>query len=271
MTLAAGELVLLPRGHALVLGSSLDAPAIDFESFVAATADGEIAVINGGGSFCGLGGYFELVPGPAASLLLGSLPPVVHLAAGAGSAGLRWLAERLMAELRVPRPGGRLVAGHLSETLLIEALRLYMAATPQAGVGWLAALADPRLSEALAAIHADPARGWTLAALARVAGMSRSSFAARFASVAGEPAISYLLRWRMHLAADRLGRGAPVGVVARSLGYASESAFGAAFRRATGTSPGAMRARPASPDQAGAGARARRSHTVPPNAAAKPT
>lgn len=235
LPLVAGDFVLLPHGNAVVLGSRADAPRIDLDAFLA-SGDGEITVVGGGGTFSGLGGYFELMPGPA-PLLLGSLPPVVHLDAGADHAGLRWLVERLMGELRRPRPGGRLVAGHLCETLLIEAIRLYMQAGSPLGAGWLAALADARLSRAVAALHADPARSWTLAALARVAGMSRSSFAAAFSASIGEPAIAYLIRWRMHLAADRLGRGVAIGEVAHGLGYASESAFGAAFRRVTGTSP----------------------------------
>jgi AraC-like DNA-binding protein len=73
--------------------------------------------------------------------------------------------------------------------------------------------------------------------------MSRSVFAARFTAAGGEPAMSYLGRWRMLLAADRLGQGVSIGVVARELGYGSESAFGAAFRRITGAPPGQSRAR----------------------------
>jgi len=87
-------------------------------------------------------------------------------------------------------------------------------------------------------MHAEPARKWTLATLARVAGMSRSSFAVRFKDSVGEPAMDYLTRWRMMLAADRLANeGMPIAVVAPTVGYESESAFGAAFKRAFGHSP----------------------------------
>ena len=87
-------------------------------------------------------------------------------------------------------------------------------------------------------MHQEPSRKWTLESLAAVAGMSRSNFSARFTALVGDPAMEYLTRWRMHLAADRLlHRGTPVAVLADTLGYESESAFGAAFKRVMGQSP----------------------------------
>ena len=120
-----------------------------------------------------------------------------------------------MAELRTPQPGGALIAEHLAQTLLIEALRLHISERPAHGTGWLCALADRPLCAAITAMHAEPARRWTLAALAQVAGLSRSSFAARFTATVGEPAMAYLTRWRMMLAADRLASGRmPVSAIA---------------------------------------------------------
>ena len=237
--LTAGDFVLLPHGHGLVLGNRRDAPAIDLDRFFAMD-DGNIATIDGGGACRGLGGYFEL-SGAATEPLLRSLPPVVHLGVGANATGLLWLVERLMAEMRIPRPGGRLIAEHLSQTLLVEALRLHLTTAGGSAGSWLAVLAEPRLAAAVEAMHAEPGRRWTLDVLAKMAGMSRSGFAQRFADVCGEPPGSYLTRWRMLLAADRLSRGEPIATVARSLSYASESAFGAAFRRTTGQSPGRLR------------------------------
>jgi AraC-like DNA-binding protein len=90
----------------------------------------------------------------------------------------------------------------------------------------------------IAAMHGEPGRKWTLQALAQIAGMSRSSFAVRFRATVGEPAMDYLTRWRMMLAADRLANGGmPISVVAPTVGYASESAFGAAFKRVIGEPP----------------------------------
>jgi AraC-like DNA-binding protein len=237
--LAAGDFVLLPQGQGLVMGSRPDAPRVDLERFFT-TASGDTAIFEEGGDCRGLGGYFEMT-GMAADQLLRALPSVVRLGAGADASGLVWLVNRLMAELRTPRPGGRLIAEHLSQTLLVEALRLHLATAAQRTGTWLAALADPQLARAIEAMHADPGGRWTLDALAKISGLSRSGFAQRFSDACGEPAITYLARWRMMLASDRLARGVPTAIVARELGYGSESAFGAAFRRITGMSPGRFR------------------------------
>ena len=90
---------------------------------------------------------------------------------------------------------------------------------------------------ALAAIHREPARRWTVAMLALEVGLSRAGFAARFRQLVGNGPIGYLARWRMLLAGRSLSRGEPVGAIARSLGYESESAFSTAFKRVMGSRP----------------------------------
>ncbi len=235
--LAAGDFVLLPGGQPFRLYSAAGAPPIDAFRFFPSIPAGETAVLNGGGGVSGVGGYFGF-EGMHAELLLGMLPPVVHIRAEASKAALRWSIERLMRELRAPQPGSALIAGHLAQALLIEALRLHLAEHSRHSTGWLFALADRQMGAVITAMHAEPARKWTLAALARVAGMSRSSFAARFKETVGEPAMDYLTRWRMMVASDRLANGGmSIAVVAPTVGYESESAFGAAFKRVIGYSP----------------------------------
>lgn len=170
--------------------------------------------------------------------MLDLLPPLIHIRAGATDGELQWPISRLMRELRSPQPGGALVARHLAQTLLIEALRLHLAEGQAHRVGWLYALGDSRLRHAMTAMHGDPARRWTLDELAKTAGMSRTSFATRFREILGEPAMEYLTRWRMMLAARLLrDQRQSVAAVAPSVGYESESAFGAAFKRVIGQSP----------------------------------
>jgi AraC-like DNA-binding protein len=235
--LDAGDFVLLPGGEAFRLYSAADAPAINAFAFFPTVAAGATAVLNGGGGVAGVGGYFGFA-GMHAEMLLGMLPSVVHIRAEADKAGLRWSIERLMRELREPQPGSALIAEHLAQALLIEALRLHLAEHSHHSTGWLFALADKQMRGVIAAMHAEPGRKWTLAALARVAGLSRSSFAVRFKATVGEPAMDYLTRWRMMVASDRLANGCmPIAVVAPTVGYESESAFGAAFKRVIGTSP----------------------------------
>lgn len=237
MLLAAGDFVLMPGGRGYRLYSKADAPPIDAFRFFPSIPAGETAVLNGGGGLSGVGGYFGF-EGMHAELLLGMLPPVVHIRAEANKAALRGSIERLMYELREPQPGSTLLAEHFAQALLIEALRLHLAEQSHQSTGWLFALADKQMRAVIAAMHAEPGRKWTLETLARVAGMSRSSFAVRFKEKVGEPPMDYLTRWRMIVAADRLANsGMPIAVVAPIVGYESESAFGAAFKRVMGYSP----------------------------------
>jgi len=87
-------------------------------------------------------------------------------------------------------------------------------------------------------MHAQPGTRWTVAKLASAAGLSRSSFAARFEARLGVAPLEYLLQWRMQRARHALRSGtAPIGRLASELGYASESAFGNAFKRFFGRAP----------------------------------
>ena len=245
--LVAGDLVLLSGAKAFRLQSGFDVPAVDASGFFGSFPVGEIRALNGGGACSGIGGYFDL-PGQHAGFLLSLLPPIVHIGAEANGSTLRLSIERMMRELRDPQPGGFLIAGHLAQALLVEALRWHRADRSGNGIGWLFALADRQMLAVLTAMHADPSRRWTLEAMALVAGMSRSSFAARFRTTVGESAMDYLTRWRMMLATDRLvNRGMPISVVAPAVGYSSESAFGAAFKRVIGCSPRRFVARDAGP------------------------
>ncbi len=145
--------------------------------------------------------------------------------------------QRLLSEMRQPQVGGTLVAQQVAYTLLIDALRLHQEQRNQSS-GWFAALTEPQIRTALACMHERPAHAWTLDELARIAGLSRTAFAQNFKRVVGETPIAYLTRWRMTLATHKLReKGQTLGAVALHIGYESQSAFCAAFRRFSGTSP----------------------------------
>ena len=150
---------------------------------------------------------------------------------------------RLIAtETRHPRPGGEAVITRLSDILVIQAIRAWIGTADAAQAGWLGALRDPQIGAALALIHSDPARAWTVAELAGELAMSRSAFAARFTELVGEPVVQYLTRWRMQVATEALREdGATVAELAGALGYRSEAAFARAFKRVVGVAPGAVK------------------------------
>ncbi len=233
----AGDCFLLPLGRPFRLASDLALPPVDFAAVHARPLNGGISVWNGGGDVSGVGGYFGLEENHA-SILLGMLPPIVHIRKEADRMALRWSMERMMAELREPQPGGYLVLQHLAHMMLVQALRAHLAAGIEGGVGWLFALADEQIGPAIHAMHGEPAHPWTLQELADRVGMSRSGFAARFKEAVGATPIDYLTRWRMLLAGERLrDSGESISAIAQSLGYESESAFSTAFKRVMGCSP----------------------------------
>src|ERR1700677_496390 len=234
--LKTGDCFLLPSGRPFRLASDLSLTPIDFRAVLAAARPGAFASINGGGDFI-LGSHF-ILDGAHAGILLGVLPPIVHIHKESDQAALRWSLDRMRQELREGQPGGFLVAQHLAHMMLVQALRIHLAEGSRGGVGWLFALADKQIGAAISAMHGDPARSWTLQELAERIGMSRSTFALKFKATVGTSPMEYMTRWRMLLAGDKLTNSDdPVSVIALSLGYESESAFSTAFKRVMGCSP----------------------------------
>ncbi|ETA51799.1 AraC family transcriptional regulator [Rhodobacteraceae bacterium PD-2] len=170
------------------------------------------------------------------SLLVSLLPDIVHVH---GQDRLMHLVQMIDDETRSARVARDMVLERLLELLLIEALR--STADTIAFPGMLRGLADPQLSVALRKIHADPGRPHSVAALAKSAAMSRSTFYERFHREIGAAPMEYVTNWRMALARDMLmKRTAPIAEIAREVGYGSASAFSVAFVRHTGRPPGAF-------------------------------
>ena len=202
------------------------------------TVDGEVRVGQPGeGAATRIIGGLILCDPANSELLVDLLPPVMQVGAGEGAnARLRTLLAMVREEAGEMRPGRDAVLVRLIEVMLIEALRREVALVPHAGV--LAGLADPQLARALANIHTDVGRGWTVGELARDAGMSRATFARRFSEAVGAAPVEYLLSWRMALAKDALrqGRGS-LEEIAEKVGYRSASAFSTAFSQRVGCPP----------------------------------
>ncbi len=235
--LHAGDCFLLPRGLPFHLSTDLALEPVLYSDAAArlgmrseAPGESEDARYIAGGHFRLAGGHAEMI--------LGSLPPIIHIRRESDRAAMRWSLERMREELSNPRPGASLIAQQLAYMMLVQALRLHLADADSVRRGWLSALADKHMSLAIITMHEHPGHPWTLQSLAERVGMSRSVFAERFREIVGATPMEYLARWRMLLAADRLKNSSDgLSVIAQSLGYESESAFGKAFRRVMGCSP----------------------------------
>ncbi|ULK97264.1 AraC family transcriptional regulator [Bradyrhizobium sp. I71] len=172
-----------------------------------------------------------------------ALPPLIRLAAEVAAArptGL--IIELLRSESEADAPGRRLITSRLADVLLVQTIRAHLANNPDA-TNWLAALTDRQLGRAIRRFHADPAADWTVASLAKAAGMSRSSFAERFRRRVGLSPLDYVTRWRMHrVRRELLQTSLPFATVAYRNGYASRTSCSHAFKQVFGYSPSELRA-----------------------------
>jgi AraC-like DNA-binding protein/mannose-6-phosphate isomerase-like protein (cupin superfamily) len=253
--LRPGDLALVPHGEGHRLISARGVPAARlFDLYREQVSDRYETLRHGGGGerttvVCGAVRFDH----PTAVHLVSLLPRVISHGAG-DSPQTEWIHGTLRfmaAEAQAMAPGGETVMTRLADILVIQAIRMWIATDPQARAGWLGALQDRHIGRAIALIHRDPARDWTLATLAGEVAMSRSAFAARFAERVGEPVMRYLTRWRMNLALTRLRESdAGIGEVAIGLGYQSEAAFSRAFKRTLGVAPGEARRAAATGKQA---------------------
>jgi AraC-like DNA-binding protein len=172
--------------------------------------------------------------------LLTALPRVFRVNDQAGA--LAAYCQFALAESREQRIGGGSVLGRLSELMFVDVVRRYLETLPPERQDWLAGLRDPFVGRALAALHRNPARAWTIESLAREVALSRSALAERFTQFVGKPPMQYLANWRMQLAANHLRSSMEsIASIANRVGYESEAAFSRAFKKAVGEAPSEWR------------------------------
>ena len=138
--------------------------------------------------------------------LLTLLPDVLHIPARQAGTALDATLRLLASEISQPQPGAAAVLDRIVDILLVQLLRAWLATGPaQARTpSWLSALTDPVAGPALAVLHTQPGRDWTIPSLAAAIGVSRATLARRFPARVGCTPAAYLTRWRMDLAAVRL-------------------------------------------------------------------
>lgn len=241
----AGDVIVLPYGDRHVMGGTQDAEVVDAMTLVAPPPWHSMPVIEHG---CG-GALTHIVCGYLTSdaalfdAELRAFPPVLVVTpTGPAAEWVRASIDYALSRTALVAPDHAATPAELVELLFTEVLRIHLAQAPADELGFIRALRDPVLAPALARIHGDPARKWTVAELASVAGVSPSVLDERFRAVLGLPPIRYLTGWRMHRAQDLLASSdLGVAAIARRVGYDSEEAFSRAFKRKHGVAPGAWR------------------------------
>ena len=243
-----GDVVVFARGDSHTFSSAQGARAADPEPAMYRRPPDKrlpFVVHSGGGGpecarfICGYLGYDATPFNP----LIAALPSMIH--APGPAAEMSWVAQLLrlaVDETGHHRAGSETVLAKASELMFVEIVRRYIDALPADSAGWLSGLRDRHIGAALNLMHGRPSEPWTLDSLARAIGMSRTSFAERFAQYVGDSPMHYLGRWRLQLAAGLITRqGRSIAEAAAEVGYESEAAFNRAFKKEVGVPPGAWR------------------------------
>jgi AraC-like DNA-binding protein len=240
LRLVPGDIVLVRESTPHQMASAPGARCIPFADLpLDPTGRRRVAAGDGPSTVFFCGAYdFE---GDLCRSTLEALPATFRLRPEPGST-LRATMDLLGREMLRDEPGQQALLDRLLDVALVQVLREHFTARDAHAPAWFRASSDPHVGAALRALHADPARQWTVADLAAAAALSRSAFARRFTELLGEAPLTYLTQWRMALARERLrDSDQRLAAIAQSLGYGSEFAFAAAFKRHHGAAPGRWR------------------------------
>lgn len=244
-TLYPGDLAVITQDRSHCLRDACGGPTVPIECVTGSEKVWESRAVNfgGGGALTRMAWGCFVFGKPAISSLLASLPPLI-LIKGAEDRSMTWWVDTLRLMIRESdqrMPGAQAVVDHLAQVILIQAIRSCL--TPSlADGGWLSAVMDPDIGSALQLMHSQPQRPWKVASLADRVGMSRSAFAAKFKALVSKPPQQYLLECRMEKACALLAEGqCGIKEIATFVGYATTAAFGNAFKRWSGKSPGNYR------------------------------
>jgi AraC-like DNA-binding protein len=246
LVIGGGEIVLLPRNDPHLMGSDLSLPPVLGRDIVQPPKEGGLYSIHHGGNgsrtrmICGFLGC----AGGEGNPVISTLPPLLKLSVEQGAAAewIRSTFQYAAEEVAAGRPGSETVLAKLSELLFVETVRRHAETLPDGQTGWLAGLREPHVARALALLHRDITRNWTVDELGREVGLSRSALADRFIRLIGVPPMHYLASWRMQVAAEKLrNTSASLAQVAQIVGYESDAAFSRAFKKEFGTAPATWR------------------------------
>jgi AraC-like DNA-binding protein len=240
---SAPEVVICLKGQAHRLSNGQRGKVVPFERILA----------GGVGSSAreGVGQVTEMICGvfmtrcTPLNPLQHALPSILKISTGDASLSpaLAGTANLLSSELDRGSRDGFTVA-RLLEVFCAEAIRAYQRGEGALTPGWFRGLSDPKVANAIAQVHGNPAKDWTVELLATSAALSPSRFAARFRDTIGVSVMSYVAGWRINIACRLLrDTDMPLSVIAHQIGYESLPSFSRAFKARVGTPPAVWRAR----------------------------
>lgn len=245
-TLTEGDFILFPKGsgHSFSDGTCKTVTPLSDLPIKAITERYETLDYGGNGAKTKLVCGVLLFQHPLALKLLGVLPQNITINKNdeTGASVVKTISDLLRSETQRVSMGAEAVISRLADILVIAAMRQYLTQVNDDSLGWLSALNDDRIGNALKLIHDRPDKHWTLEELAHEVGMSRTNFAQQFKRLIGNTPMDYLTEWRMSLAFSRLQLTKDtVLAIALDIGYQSEASFSRAFKKIIGKSPGETR------------------------------
>jgi len=201
--LQTGDVVLVPRGTGHSLSDSRRGRSKTLDELpLVEIGDRTYLLKEGGGGHratlvCSSVSFEE----PTIHPLLELMPTMLLVRKeGTKESTLRTLLDVMADEIKSERVGNATVMTRLADVVIARVVRSWVESRKGDTSGWLAAIRDPKIGRALAAIHREPGNSWPVEALAKVATISRSLFSERFTALVGVPPARYVTRWRMHLA-----------------------------------------------------------------------
>jgi len=246
--LAAGDIVMFPHGDAHLLGNGGAVKPMEMLPTFSKNLTGglKLARFGGGGEVTRFVCGFLACEPRLSEVFLSGLPQIIRVNVAKEATG-QWLEHSIrfsVQQVAESTAGSSIVLARLSEVLFVETLRRYINEMPPDQVGWLAGVRDATIGQALALLHKEPSREWTISNLARSVGSSRSRFAEHFRHFLGASPMAYLAQWRLRLGAQILqSTEQSVAEVAAAVGYGSEAAFNRAFKREFDCPPAQFRRR----------------------------
>lgn len=234
--LQAGDAVFFLRDVAHVLSPHRD-PGLAAEAPRCPMQPIDLAAAGSTALACG---FFDF-RAPLNNVFLGSFPDYVVISRdGETLREARPIFELILAEARASGEEPSPLIARLVDLLFFYVIR-HLCRRHEVSSGLWAVLARPEFTPLLEAIVDQPGRDWSVEAMADLSHMSRATFFKRFTQIAGTSPSHFVAQIRMKLATQLIEDGMSLARAAEQVGYQSDAAFSRAFKKITGTLPGALR------------------------------